>query len=343
MRAYGVIILGVFVALSFLGWYATRDMWFEYEAYRTFVARTYPLERAYDRFAEYAVHLDESVAHAQIHQFAGILYERYGADSIRVCDERFAQGCAHEILGRTIQEFGVSSIPDVQAACASAFAEGAYFCDHGVGHGLANYYGYDKEEIDQAIAYCDEHEKQDPLRGCYTGVFMEYFLQNVRYSGSEPRALSVEHGYVDICPQFSGVARWICFYKLPLWWHQLARSEGVEDGGDLVQDMYAHCVSIETEAEQLACLHGLGHVVAPMAGYEKDLVETLCASINTSFRDHLICISDAAYNILLEKREPRGVALCDAFVGTAHDYCIAYATTMAQREIRIRAIPTENR
>lgn len=170
----GVAGMIIFCA-GFGAWYVARtvgipNVHWVYEIYM------HGSHQAYERFAKRAQGLDESITHAKAHQFASVLYALEGISAIRVCDERFAQGCAHEVIGRAVHEYGVAIVPQVQHECAAAFGEGAYFCDHGVGHGLVDYYGYTREALDSVFAYCDAHERDDPLRGCYTGAFMEYFL-----------------------------------------------------------------------------------------------------------------------------------------------------------------------
>lgn len=139
-----------------------------------------------------------------------------------------------------------------------------------------------------------------------------------------------------------GLSYWLCYYKLPLWWHQLARAEGTKNGFPLVRDLYTQCRAVAGVSERTGCLHGLGHLVAPMAGYEPQQIRVLCAAVDGSFQDHLICVSNAAYSVLLEKGGPKGIELCRDFNGKARAYCEAYATTMVQRDIAFGAAPTEN-
>ncbi|MBP9669079.1 MAG: hypothetical protein KBE09_02200 [Candidatus Pacebacteria bacterium] len=291
-------------------------------------------DAANQAFHEYGASLSENEAHTAAHAFARALYDAEGAVAISYCNEEFAQGCAHEVMAQTISEFGLASIPELQKNCANAFKGGSYFCDHGVGHGLVDYYGYEPPDMLEALAYCDAHRAEDKLNGCYTGVFMEYFLQNVRYSSAVPKPINADQPY-DRCVEDKGTARWACFYTLPLWWHQIDKHTGEQSEEKILAGMYARCAAINADIDRVACFHGMGHMVAPMAEYELDGVLTLCRQISIPIPDHLLCISDAAYHILLEKRAPLGLPLCGEYVGAARDYCVAYATTVVQKSIEL--------
>src|SRR3989344_7594642 len=120
--------------------------------------------------------------HAQAHYFGGALYDTEGVESVSVCDAQFSYGCFHEFLGRAIAENGLPSVADLNQKCFDRLDEQGLACQHGIGHGLVSYLGYDQKDLVRALEVCRDLPHGDPIGGCFGGVFMEF---NMRTLASE--------------------------------------------------------------------------------------------------------------------------------------------------------------
>ena len=138
---------------------------------------------AYEEFKEFNYGTIDSTntRHAVAHEFGALLYQMEGLDALSVCDDAFFFGCHHAFLGEAISDHGVEAIHIMDEACNESFTDSA--CQHGIGHGLVSYYGYDRDDLDKALEQCGTLTDKGPAAGCGGGVFMEYNFRTMANPG----------------------------------------------------------------------------------------------------------------------------------------------------------------
>lgn len=109
--------------------------------------------------------------HRIAHIFGQILYFSQGSSGIGVCDSSFAFGCYHGFFNEALKKDGIESVQEMDQQCIKKFGEFNLGCQHGIGHGLAEYFGPNK--INEALDICNSLQWKHQLMGCSGGVFME--------------------------------------------------------------------------------------------------------------------------------------------------------------------------
>jgi hypothetical protein len=291
---------------------------------------------AYQEFAQSVADLPENDQHTHAHEFGAALYGVEGLSGISVCDERFAQGCFHEFIGEAVIAHGFGIVRTLSEKCAAAIAPDSYFCQHGIGHGLLALSGYDEASLKKALAQCPLLVTNDPLNGCYTGIFMEYYERDVLEGNDSPRP--VEHkDWFAPCSDLSGeTSRWVCFYSLPRWWHQIYIHQGGQSESAVLANMSALCMKAAQPDQIDICFSGIGHVIPTTVGYKGQASATACERATSDPRYRLLCKADAASDLLVEQLPQEALAACNGLSGASLTYCDAYATRPDQKNIPVR-------
>lgn len=106
--------------------------------------------------------------------FAGtLMYEDLGFEGISNCTTSYAFGCYHGFLDAAFKS-DLSKLPDAVEACKNAgdVGTGPYSsCIHGIGHGVASYYGV--KDLERSLVTCGKIPKST-VQYCADGVFMEF-------------------------------------------------------------------------------------------------------------------------------------------------------------------------
>jgi hypothetical protein len=270
--------------------------------------------------------------HTQAHYFGAALYEVEGIPALGVCDARFSYGCFHEFLGRAIAERGLSVVPDLNEGCIQTLVESPLSCQHGIGHGVLAYLGYDETALSKALEECRSLPYNDPIGGCYGGVFMEYNLQTML--GSEARLRQPGQdaaGAYKPCAQLPFEYAHACSFWQPQWWHVVlfggsAEAAAFEHMGEL-------CVGMTGSSAVLrrACFEGIGNAVPPAANFQPAAAATLCDAAGVDALSRLQCRSLAANSLTVggAGMQGNGQAVCAGLAGDALTYCSAYAHNRA--------------
>lgn len=226
--------------------------------------------RAYQVFSADQVGFNEGKQHLAAHVFGEELFSAVGVSGIRVCDRRFSFGCYHGFFSAAIAAEGVAVIPELDQACRVAF-EVANPCQHGLGHGLVEYFGSSK--LDQALAGCDFADRSDPISGCPSGVYMEYnFPVLIDGQGAELTTRSFEPAApYDPCPDVPARFSESCYHELPQWWLQVYSTE--------FSDLIGLCQNIAEDKHRAACYEGVGAMTASGTDYDPREAAEICFSI----------------------------------------------------------------
>lgn len=94
--------------------------------------------------------------HIAAHTFGEALYDVEGLAGFSVCDNDFSQGCFHQFFGSSVQAEGIdTSLRETKGLCAAqARIEDRRTCEHGLGHGILGYLGYDLKNLTGALSMC---------------------------------------------------------------------------------------------------------------------------------------------------------------------------------------------
>ena len=209
---------------------------------------TYNGKVAYEMFKK--SYADESFSdkHSLAHIFGKVLYTAEGLSAIGVCDQDFSYGCYHEFITVAIIENGLVVLDELNEYCTTQAG-----CQHGIGHGLLAYFGYDQEDLSEALALCEEIESTDPLDGCFGGIFMEYNARTMLSAdGSHSRELTPDNT-AEVCDSVPDYAVDACLFWLPAWWIT-ALSGDMEERFNTAALM---CGSLPSP-ERHMCVNGLG-------------------------------------------------------------------------------------
>lgn len=224
---------------------------------------------AYDEFKRaYRTETFEK-QHLAAHVFGRALYLQVGIDGIATCDADFAFGCFHSFFGQALADKGPGVVEQLDAACTAALQNAASGCQHGIGHGIMEYFGID---IGKALDLCLRTKQEQPLYGCSSGVFMEYNVPIVIDGASartEPRSFDLKDKY-EPCLQVPARFQESCYYELPQLW-----SKYTSDFAELGK----YCAAITTRAYQDSCVKGIGNIVGPTTNYTVSSMVSLCSAM----------------------------------------------------------------
>lgn len=322
------------LARGFSGADVTKDE----QLFRDYI-QTYGGTRAYEAFAKAVEPLSPGQRHTLAHAFGGALYQTEGTSSLPVCDSRFSYGCFHQFLGEAIGDLGLGVVDNLNRGCIDTLKTGALSCQHGIGHGVLAYLGYSPQDLDKALAVCKNLPFNDPIGGCYGGVFMEYNLETMRNIG-EIRQV-VEGNMQTPCPTLDSAYKPACYFWQPQWWAQVLRAEA----GDTMPDLYARVGALcrgVPEAYRRDCFEGLGTNLPGDANFDPAEARRLCEAVSPSPLDQLYCKSLAANSLSLggSGQVADGLEACSGLSGEFYDYCSAYAKNEANIA-NVRARPTQ--
>jgi hypothetical protein len=270
---------------------------------------------AYDELKKRLNSFSSPRTHQFVHIFGEELYEVGGPEAMVVCDQSFGFGCYHGFMLSAIGDRGVEIVEQLDKICAEKYGEYGLGCNHGIGHGIMDYFG--QERLSEALNECAKLKWHGKLMGCQGGAFMEYFfpstvgqespVKNVQFDEKSP--------YVE-CQKVDERFRLACYYELTTWWKKSQRFEN-----DRIAEL---CSNIHNNLEKEVCFLGLGHNAA--FGYDYDIVKTVafCRSLEDP-KDKFSCSSGAYWSYINENREGKDV--CKWLNDIEADKCLSVNLT----------------
>lgn len=264
------------------------------------------------------LYADETIDNSHIagHYFGGVLYQKYGVAGLPYCDTSFSFGCQHQFFGDVIAAEGVGVVSELNDACFSRLprlAE-AFACQHGIGHGLQAYGGYDLDALVQALEVCHELEPTDEIVGCYGGAVMEYNMKTmVSVHNIPPRPLGDDEDAYFPCNAIPDYASQACYYWQSQWWI-FALDMEYEPVGRLCDEL--------DEPNRRACFFGIGNRL-PSLTMEADEVPKICAAFTTvgDQDDYHICAASAAVTYSESGHRDIAMQICDALNEAGRSQC----------------------
>lgn len=261
-------------------------------------------QQGYDEFVkENAVRIP-GFQHSAAHLMGEVLYDTQGVSGVLFCDQSFAFGCYHGFFSIAIVTEGLNLVTKLDAQCLSLDKGKRSPCQHGIGHGVLQFLGYD--HLNEALAECDRTERLGPMNGCPTGVFMEYNLRVLEDENGSliatPRPLDQKDPYIP-CESIPDRYRLSCYHELPSWW-----STVLENNYAAVGEL---CTGISDPAILSGCLASVGGVIADRSGFDVTTVERECNTMSSNqYRNY--CLIGAAQTFSWgEDTAPLASTICE--------------------------------
>ena len=258
-------------------------------------------QEAYQLFLTQAPQNTEIDTHTHAHLFGEALYETDGLEGISICDDSFAFGCYHSFLGSAIYHEGIETLPLFDKACTDIYGSKNLPCQHGIGHGVLVYTGYD--DLVGALDLCRIISER-PTGGCSSGIFMEYNFHTMESSrGADYLRPLTENPYAP-CDSLPDLYQSSCYYEQIHWWLNVY-------SGD-VQTIALLCTELAPESDiRTACFNGIGHYVTANADYNYDTIVSTC-SLMPDEQTRGLCHEGASW-LMISKTEHTEEAyqLCD--------------------------------
>lgn len=275
------IFFTVLVSFAFVAWAYTRDTappmppLTENAALITYwqdqITQHNPA-RAYQELLAAAAPLSMNDQHLLGHIFGRALYATEGIDGFTVCGLELTDGCHHEFIARSIRDHGEIAFEKLGAACHNSFSTlDAIGCEHGLGHGLIMWLGYNTAELQEALAHCSSITSLSQTKGCMGGVFMEHNLRTSEQGTIRPDTMN-EH-YTP-CTDLPSTYQAACYFWLPQWWMSAHFSDAENRSPAAFRAVGEYCAA--APAHQESCFAGIGYLAAPTAQYQENMVGILC-------------------------------------------------------------------
>lgn len=281
--------------------------------------------RSYAAFSAWVAPASVSQQHTLAHVIGGALYTVAGIDGLSVCTGEFSYGCYHEFLGQAIHKEGLAIIATLSDICVDALDDQALGCQHGIGHGIAGYLGYDLGALTEALDVCEQLPTDEFANGCSGGVFMEYNLQTLLTEQGAIRAYDKAHGWQYPCDALDGSRHATCYFWQTQWWQSVSMP-GYLLYADKATRMGDWCDALPDRHVARECFRGIGNNAPGVLGYDPADVIRVCDSMPAS--DGIVeCRAGAAGALLATvANRPVGYTVCDGLAPEQHEYCVNTAT-----------------
>lgn len=224
-------------------------------------------ESAYAEFIAKNAQTSTQGQHLSAHVIGEKIFESEGVSGISVCDAHFAFGCYHGFFGKALSREGVGVIRRLDTACVQRFGPLGTGCQHGIGHGILEYTGYQK--ISSALDLCKGTTQEVPLLGCTSGVFMEYNSPLVGLGkGLAPTTRSLdEMDPYQPCDSISEEYKKSCYFELGGWATSIFSAE--------LKKASEYCAQAPASYSK-ECSLGFGATLLPSMGYDYVKSRAIC-------------------------------------------------------------------
>lgn len=245
-------------------------------------------DKAYHEFKKSAEKRTFATQHSEAHQFGRVLYSKYGQNAIDFCDESFGYGCYHALIGDAIIAEGNFVVKNLAERCMLlSNSLHVRSCQHGIGHGLIGYYGYNKFGIRQSIKVCNDLSSILSPNDCGSGIFMEYNFQDMSPDPESWRKIQPEnlkYPYDDIDDNFQP----ICYFQQASWWLKVLPG----DSTDKVKWIDQLCSGL-SPVNRRECFKGLSFYLGSYFNWDTDAVKKACLT-ESELTDQIECLEQTA-------------------------------------------------
>lgn len=250
--------------------------------------------------------------HGMAHIFGEELYKYIGVSGITLCNESFAFGCFHGFFTNVIPKQGVQIVKELDQMCIDKFGEYNLGCQHGIGHGIAEYFG--PQGLNVSLETCATLKWKYQLMGCPGGVFMEYLMPT---SGdSTPgsvfvKPINAENPYspcLIVKDQFQAE----CYYNLGNYFYHATSQNSKE--------VLKLCQKVSNSFYRKTCLLGLGNSIYSNT---RDINKTIseCKSVDDK-NSEINCRSGAGWILYSDtKTRKKANLICEGLDEVSSNSC----------------------
>ncbi|MBI2108574.1 MAG: hypothetical protein HYT93_00130 [Parcubacteria group bacterium] len=211
--------------------------------------------------------LNPAEQHAAAHIVGEAIYKKQSYSGIVFCDYVIGDaGCVHELMTLAILENGLNIIPSINKECLNLPSnKRTASCQHGVGHGILFYLGYDYKSLLKGLEQCSLitapylRESVRYVEGCVGGVLMEYNSNPSLNKSQKPRVFALDSVYVP-CTSLGEEMRSVCYFWQTQWWN--ANLKDYNTIGKY-KKMGELCTVIVNANEKTWCFRGIAHAMIP--------------------------------------------------------------------------------
>jgi hypothetical protein len=246
-------------------------------------------ENAYAEFKKEFSPMRYDQQHTIAHLFGTLLYEHEDAEGIKVCDGSYGFGCFHGFFSVILGDKGKDILPELDSACNET-GPGNTGCQHGLGHGLIEYYGHSLDGLAKALEGCDRTTIFVNKFGCTSGAFMEFnipVLLSVKNIDIADREFDPKDPYFP-CTKVETRFRESCYFELGQWWEQVFNKDYTAIG--------KLCPNIKDETNRESCYLGIGHVLVPTHNYDIEDSVAACGKMPNE-EGKMLCLAGATWQI----------------------------------------------
>jgi hypothetical protein len=271
-------------------------------------------EKAHFLFLEFNKEQRSIVQHANAHDFGEALYSVSGTSGVSVCDDSFDYGCSHQFLLSAVGNEGLTVIHELDEACIDKFGYGEQSCQHGIGHGLVQYFGHVR--INDALEACSTLQWQGQFFGCQDGVFMEYsdptIIEGLTETGIDT-SFSEEDPYAP-CNIVETRFRYACYLHQPQWWDRVSQLTHIE--------IESLCANLDPKYID-TCMEGIGLSAIHENRLDTKKARDVCEELVES-RNQILCMAGAVWAVgdNDKKFNKEFSDFCDSLSGEERTFCI---------------------
>ncbi len=268
---------------------------------------------AYGEFKERNQKAPYARQHLSAHVMGELIYEAEGVAAIAACDADFGFGCYHGFFGRAVSEGGDTRVKELDAACVAAYGSLGTGCQHGIGHGILEYVGYDR--VNDALALCSQTTEPSPLLGCASGVFMEYNAPLVGAgAGLAPSSRSLEEATIyEPCDTAPVAYQESCYYQLGQWLAPKLPNDLAKVG--------SVCAGL-SGANSARCFMGAGEGVTYTERNDRSAARDACATFAKG-EDERSCSAGVSWALFANGSRAEAAAACAYPDEAATKRCLA--------------------
>lgn len=272
-------------------------------------------DKAYTKFKEVFSSEVNGNQHSVAHLFGELLYDKLGVNSLKVCDESFGFGCYHGVFTSAIGDKGPSILKDLDKICVEKSGTGGSGCQHGLGHGLVEYYGHTIKGLNKALVACSGTTTFAKKFGCTSGAFMEFNIPN-SISNVDKKEFYPKDPYYP-CPEVSNKFQESCHYELAQYWQNVLERDYVKMGN--------LCSNIQDQINRESCYLGIGHIVVESLQMNVKNAVVICDKMPNQ-NGKLLCLAGITWEVFgNEPTRPKTKEACRTLPANLFNECLIKA------------------
>ncbi len=279
-------------------------------------------ENAYREFKKEFASFHFEQQHLIGHLFGELLFQQGGVTYLKYCDNNFGFACYHGFFTTAIGSEGASVVKELDRVCVETSGPGGSGCQHGLGHGLIEYYGHNLRGLKNSLKDCKDTTSFSKKFGCTSGAFMEFNIPIPmdREEFKIEKRIGDESKPHYPCTEIDEEFKESCYYELPQYWKNLYNTDTTK-----YTKIDTLCSKVENQVYKESCYLGMGHVLAPGSNYDIYVIKEVCQTMSTK-EGLLLCLAGATWEVFTNKNSTSKVyELCKTLPASSYKECIIKA------------------